>query len=73
VIVPGHEGGKGTSRGAGIDHPAPDRSIAPHAVIHDTLTTKIELKSKEIAQVSLSVTGDHGREFESNVVVFIRR
>jgi hypothetical protein len=72
IILPGRERSGGGTTAAGVDHPPPDRSIAPHAVIHETLTTKIELKPKEIGQVSLSVTGER-KEFTSNVVVFTRR
>jgi hypothetical protein len=70
VIVPGHQGGEARGTGSTVDHPASDRVIAPHAVIHDTITAEVELKPKEIGQVSLNVTGEHHKKFESNTVVF---
>jgi hypothetical protein len=73
AIVPGHEGGELRSTGSVLDHPAPDRRIAPHAVIHDTITAEVDLKPREIGQVSLRITGEHRKHFESNSVVFTRR
>ena len=83
IIVPGQESGGGGTIGRGIDHPAPDRTIAPHAVIHDTITAKVALtldrpsivaiKANKIVQVSLVVWGEYQHEFESNTVVFTQR
>jgi hypothetical protein len=73
AIIPGREGGEGRSTGSIIDHPAPDRAILPHAVVHDTITAEIELKPKEIGKVSLTVSGEHRKDFKSNEVVFTRR
>jgi hypothetical protein len=73
IIVKGHEGGEARGTGLTVDHPASDRPIAPHAVIHDVITAQVELRRKEIGQVSLSVTGEHHKKFESNTVVFTRR
>jgi hypothetical protein len=73
IIIPGREGGEARGTGSTVDHPASDRVIAPHAVIHDTITAEVELKPNEIGQVSLSVTGEHHKKFESNTVVFTRR
>jgi hypothetical protein len=73
AIVPGRDGGELRSSGSVLDHPAPDRRIAPHQVIHDIITAEVELKRGEIGQFSLRVTGDHQKHFESNTVVFTRR
>ena|ERR1700736_5668069 len=73
AIIPGRDGGEGRSTGSMVDHPAPDRAIAPHTVIHETITADIELKPKEIGKVSLTVSGEHRKDFKSNEVVFIRR
>ena len=73
AIVPGRDGGELRGSGSVLDHPAPDRRIAPHAVIYDTIIAEVELKRGEIGQFSLRVSGEHRRHFESNTVVFSRR
>ena len=79
IIVPGREEVSGGTTGRAIDHPAPDRTIPPHGFIHDTITADVDLsdtkvlKPKYIVEVSLSVTGEHGQEFESNTVVLTRK
>ena len=73
AIVPGRNGGEMRGSGSVVDHPAPDRRIGPHAVIHDTITAEVELNRGEIGQFSLRVSGEHKKHFESNTVVFTRR
>jgi hypothetical protein len=73
AIVPGRDGGEMRGSGSVLDHPAADRRIGPHAVIHDTITAEVELNRGEIGQFSLRVSGEHHQHFESNTVVFTRR
>jgi len=42
AIVPGRDGGELRGSGSVLDHPAPDRRIAPHAVIYDTIIAEVE-------------------------------
>jgi len=73
VFTPGREGGTAGGTGSIVDHPAPDRQLAPHAVIHDRITIQVELKPAEFAEISLRVSGEHRKKFESNTVLFRRK
>jgi hypothetical protein len=73
VFTPGRQGGSAVGTGPCVDHPAPDRELAPYAVIHDRITIQLELKPAEFAETSLRVTGEHRKHFESNRVLFRRK
>jgi hypothetical protein len=73
AIVSGQPSGERRASRVVVDHRAPARPIAPSAVVHDTITGKLQLKPGEIAQVSLRANRDDGKILESNIIVFTRR
>jgi hypothetical protein len=73
AIVPGRPSGERRATRVVVDHHTPPRRIAPSAVVHDTVTAKLQLEPGEIAQVSLRANRDRGKVLESNIIVFTRR